>query len=798
MKFRGWLLDVDYIVENDKPIIRMWCVDDSGRSAVLFDRSFEPYFYIVPYNETPKSLLEQMASTVEGETIKPVRVEIVDRKNFGIPIKCYRIVTKLPRDVPHLREIAVRYGEVREADILFGIRYIIDKRLTPMAGIEAEGEHVSVTYADIGMLCTCPKGFLREDEPKLKILAFDCEMYNPRGMPSAKTDPIIMIALKTAREEKLLQAADNNDKAIIKEFIKYVQDYDPDIIAGYNQDAFDWPYIAERAKLHKIKLAVSRDGSLPLMGRSGISKKVKLTGRLNIDLYQVVARDLDGVKIKTLDNVAEFLGIMKKSERANIPGAEICKHWENDDKRQELCDYALDDVRSTYGLARELLPLQYEFSRMVHEPLDTVSKMGRGKQVESYLAYIAYSYGELIPSRGGEGETYIGGLVFPPKKGIHKNVADLDFSAMYPSIMIAYNISPDTVCKDKGIECYPPAPEAGHMFQKEPEGFFTKILRDLVQHRSALKKKLTLMKKTDSEYKIFDMRQKTIKILTNAFYGYTGWLQAKWYRRECAEATSAWGRYFIQKAKDMATEMGLEVLYGDTDSLFVKHKEEAKLLETVRAFIKRLREELPLDMDIDCIFKVIFFTESKKRYAGLTDKGEIVVRGLEVRRGDWCGLAKDLQSEVIRIILEEEDPEKAFMYVKDNIESVRKGEVPLEKLIIHKTLTKSVGKYESAQAHVMAAEKAIELDIAAEIGNKISYVIIKGPGILSERAYPSDMFKGFKDGKLFTRDATFEIDSNYYIDKQIIPVALRILGYFGYNEEELKGKSIQGTLDSFF
>jgi DNA polymerase I len=777
----------------------MWCVNDSGESTVIFDDSFEPYFYVVPYGDVPVSELMNMSAEVGGELIKPVLIDIVDRKNFGVPMKCYRIFTQLPRDVPYLRELALKFGDVREADILFGVRYIIDRRLTPMDGIEAEGEAVSVEYASRGVLCHNPKAFTREDEPPIKVLAFDCEMFNPHGMPDAKKDPIIIISIKTNLEEKVLTASGDSDKTLVKEFIKYVKDYDPDVIVGYNQDGFDWPYINERAKRHKIKLNVCRDGTSPMFSKGGLQRKVKLIGRLDVDLFQVAQRDVDGVKIKSLDNVADFLGVMKKGERVNIPGADIHEYWEDETRRETLIQYAKDDVVSTFGLAEEMLPLQYEFTRMVHEPTDNVSKMGRGRQVESYLAYTAFEYGELIPSRSGETETYLGGFVFPPVKGIHKNVASLDFSAMYPSIMITYNISPDTVCKDCNEECYPPAPDVGHCFKKSPEGFFTRILRSLVQHRSALKKKLALTDKRDESYKILDMRQKTIKILTNAFYGYTGWAQAKWYKRECAEATSAWGRYFIKKANDIAEAMGLEVLYGDTDSLFVTLRDGGDLQAVIKDFIKRVKEELPLDMDVDNLYKVIFFTESKKRYAGLTSKGEIVVRGLEVRRGDWCELAKELQSEVIRMILDEENPEKAVRFVKDTIEELKDGKVPLDKLVIHKTLTKGVDSYESTQAHVKAAERARELDLSASVGSKISYVIVKGPSAtLSERAYPVDMFSKYKDGVLYAKDKTYELDTEYYIDKQIIPTVLRILGYFGHTEDELKGKGVQGTLAQFF
>jgi DNA polymerase, archaea type len=799
MKFRGWLLDADYIVENNRPVMRIWCIDDEGRSAVLIDRTFEPYFYLVHYGDVAISSLENISDVVGGEIIKPVKVDMVDRKNFGDSIRCFRIFTQLPRDVPYLREQAAKFGDVREADILFGVRYIIDKRLIPMGGIEVEGEPVDVEYAETGILCTNPKAFVREEEPPVKILAFDCEMYNPHGMPNAKSDPIVLLAVKTNTEQLTFEAEDTDDKKLLKDFIKYLQDFDPDIVVGYNQDSFDWSYINDRCKHHKIKLAVSRDGTTSMFGKGGIQKKVKLPGRLNVDLYQVTARDVDGIKVKTLDNVADYLGVMKKDERVNISAAQVHNYWNDKEQRRMLIQYCMDNVISTYGLAKELLPLQYEFARMVREPLDNVSKMGRGRQVESYLAYAAFDQGELIPSRGGEVETYAGGFVFPPMKGLHKDVASLDFSAMYPSIMINYNISPDTVCTaGEHKNCSEPAPEVGYRFRKTPEGFFTTILKGLVSRRMALKKKLAVTDKQSHDYKLLDIRQKTIKILTNAFYGYTGWAAAKWYRRECAEATSAWGRYFLKQANDIALDMGLEVLYGDTDSLFLHSKGGRDLREAIRKFKDRVTKELPLEMDVDNYYKVIFFTESKKRYAGLNEKGEIIVRGLEVRRGDWCSLAKELQSEVIRIILEEENPEKAMKYAKDVIRRVREGTVPLDELVIHKTLTKSVGRYESAQAHVKAAERAMEQDMASEVGNKISYVIVKGPGILGDRAYPVEMFDKFKNGKLYAKDRTYEIDADYYIEKQLIPTSMRILGYFGYSEDELKGRSVQNTLESFF
>jgi DNA polymerase I len=83
---------------------------------------------------------------------------------------------------------------------------------------------------------------------------------------------------------------------------------------------------------------------------------------------------------------------------------------------------------------------------------------------------------------------------------------------------------------------------------------------------------MTHTDKGSRDFTLLDVHQNAIKILTNAFYGYTGWPAAKWYRKECAEATTAWGRTIIQDAVERAEKHGLEVIYGDTDSLFVKLK----------------------------------------------------------------------------------------------------------------------------------------------------------------------------------------------------------------------------------
>ena len=148
------------------------------------------------------------------------------------------------------------------------------------------------------------------------------------------------------------------------------------------------------------------------------------------------------------------------------------------------------------------------------------------------------------------------------------------------------------------------------------------------------------------EYQVLDARQKAVKILTNAAYGYAGWVGARWYIKPVAEAASAWGRHIILTASQMAQKAGLDVIYGDTDSLFIKY--DTAKAEQLQQDIKA---ELKLDVEIGEVYVRIFFTEAKKRYAGLRQDGSLDIVGLEVIRGDWAEVAKKVQEHVLEIIL---------------------------------------------------------------------------------------------------------------------------------------------------
>ncbi|MCA1814032.1 MAG: DNA-directed DNA polymerase [Halobacteriales archaeon] len=792
---QGLLLDADYVTLEGRAAVRLW-VRSEGQALALLDHRFEPYFYVVVREEADMPRVHEQLRRLDAGGARPVRVEVMERREGLRTLKVLRLTAYHPQDVPRLREAVKEVPGVlehREADIPFAFRYLIDHDLRPMGGIAFDaapsGKALSLRHVE-------PRD-APGAEPDVGILSFDLEVYNPRIVPRVREDPILIISVATSTgQEQVLQAqpGPRGDKEPIQRFLDLLRTEDPDVIVTYNGDEFDWPYLLERARLHGLRLNVGRDGSEPSTRQAGLHRVVSITGRENVDLLRIAQRDLGEVKVKTLKNVADFLGVTSVEERTMVRKDRIHAMWDDPEQRKVLLAYARDDARSTLHLAQKLLPLQYELARMTRMPLDEESKMGRGRQVDWFLLAEAHRRGMLAPGKAFvQDEVYEGGLVLEPAQGLHDDIVALDFSSMYPSIMVAHNVSPETFVPDEVAKAFRAeelwqAPEVGHRFLKEPQGFFPAIVDELVGTRKRWKQQLRATKPGSPEHAMANVKQQTLKILTNAFYGYTGWAGARWHKRECAEATTAWGRTIVRGVIEDARAMGLEVLYGDTDSLFVKDDPR------IPAFLAAVNERQPLELDVQERFGVLFFTGAKKRYAGLTKEGKVIARGLEVRRGDWCELAKELQEGVLDKVLRDRDPKGAVKLAQEAVQRVLQGKAGIEELTIYKTLTMDPGEYKAKQAHVHALERAQarQPDYKAATGTKIGYLITKPKGATKD-ALPSE--RAVLVDFLEPRD---EPDAQYYVDKQLLPAALRILEHFGVSEQDLKGAPKQQSLKDWF
>jgi len=788
-----WLLDVTYIIKEKQPIIQLWGITRDELRVLIEISGFKPYFYLVPSesNKNLDSLIEQLN---KEDGVKGAR--IVDRRYFGKKKKVICVTTGIPGQVPELREKLIEIHGIErylEADIRFALRYLIDKRVFPCRWhkievqlnadrVKTAKEHGIITDA---IYETKSDPVVTEDEilPNLRVLAYDIETYNPRGTPNAKQgDPIIIIATTTENETKLFIAKNGGDKAILDAFTKYLVNYDPDVVVTYAGNNFDWPYIIERAKMNKFPLNLGRDQSAPT---PSVMRHVSVRGRANVDLFDL-AKQLEDVKVRTLVNVADYLGVMKKEDRLHIEHLEIVKYWDDPEKRKSLFMYAQHDVESTYGLSEKLLPFAFQMAAITGIPLDQVMAASTGFRIEFYLMREAFQLGELVPNRSGRThETYAGGFVLDPVPGIHENVTVFDFSSMYPNLMISRNISPDTyVPPNEPLESSVPVvttPELEHRFRQDFPGFYNQILRGLLDARQEIRERMKGHTRDSVEYTLLDERQRAVKILANAAYGYTGWALARWYLRPVAEATAAFGRQAIKKTIQIAQDLGLEVLYGDTDSIFIKHDPDK--VDDLR---KRVRNSLDLEIKSDKLFTRLFFTGAKKRYGGLLEDGTIDITGLERVRGDWTDLAKEVQEKVIEEILIHQSPQNAVHYIQKVIKDLEDGQISIEKLVIWKTITMSLRRYKVTAAHVEAARILEAHGEKIKTGDKIGYVVVKGSELLAKRARPFNMAQ------------VQDLDLTYYKKKQILPPALRILDLFGVTEDQILTGKKQASLDTFF
>jgi DNA polymerase I len=783
MKVTFWLLDVNYEVKDNKPEVWLWGVDDSEKRVLIIDRNFLAYFYaVVEEGVNPTKVVEEIeAGKTEYQFI--TKLEVVKRKFFGKPVKAIKVYCKDPDVIPKYAKSFRKIEGVKdclEDDIRYSMRYLIDNNVVPCGWheIEAveEADTSDVQVDKVYKAKSYPKLVEKTKIPQLKILGFSTICYSREGSPKPERNSVIIISAKTnsGEEKQFLASEDKNDKPVLEAFINYVRNFDPDLIVGYGINGQEWPYLNERCKKLGLRLHIDRAGTEP---HTSVYGHVSITGRVNIDLSDF-ADEFPEVKVKTLENMADYLGVMKIEDRKLIEDVDFADYWDEKDKREILKTFSMDNTRCVMGIAEAILDFAMQLSNLVSLPLDHVGTAAVGFRVEWFLIKHAQKIGELVPKRIEQPyRPYVGAIVLKPEAGLHENIAVLDFKSMYPNIMITYNLSPDTYVPPK--EPTPPcgvyeAPEVKHKFKKEPAGFYKEVLSQLINVRDEIRSKMRVTAPESVEYRVFDARQKAVKVITNASYGYAGWIGARWYIKPVAEAATAWGRHTILNAIKMAENAGLKVVYGDTDSIFMKHEPEK-----IEKLSKEIEEKQGLEIKPDKVFVRIFFTEAKKRYAGLLPNGQLDIVGLEVMRGDWAAIAKKVQEKVLEIILKEQSPKKAAKYVQQFIYELRQKRVPYRDLIIWKTLTKPVEEYEVKASHVEAAKMLMEKGWKLAVGDKIGYVAVVGTGRLYERIKPY-IFASYD-----------EVDVEYYVSKQIVPAAARVLESFGITEEQLLTSKVE-------
>ena len=755
------ILDVDYITEDGKPVIRIF-KKENGEFKIEYDRNFEPYIYALLKDDSAIDEVKKITVERHGKAVKVKRAEKVKKKFLGRPIEVWKLYFTHPQDVPAIRDEIRKHlavVDIYEYDIPFAKRYLIDKGLIPMEGDE-----------------------------ELKMLAFDIETLYHEGEEFAE-GPILMISYADESEARVitwkkidLPHVDvvSTEKEMIKRFLKVVKEKDPDVLITYNGDNFDFAYLKKRCERLGIKFTLGRDGSEPKIQRMGDRFAVEVKGRIHFDLYPVIRRTIN-LPTYTLEAVYE--AVFGKPKEKVYP-EEITTAWETREGLERVARYSMEDAKVTFELGREFFPMEAQLSRLIGQSLWDVSRSSTGNLVEWFLLRKAYERNELVPNKPGERElarrrqSYAGGYVKEPERGLWENIVYLDFRSLYPSIIITHNVSPDTLNRE-GCKEYDEAPQVGHRFCKDFPGFIPSLLGDLLDERQKIKKR---MKATVDpiEKKLLDYRQRAIKILANSYYGYYGYARARWYCKECAESVTAWGREYIETViRELEEKYGFKVLYADTDGLHatIPGADAETVKKKAREFLNYINPKLPglLELEYEGFYRRGFFV-TKKKYAVIDEEGKITTRGLEIVRRDWSEIAKETQARVLEAILRHGDVEEAVRIVKEVTEKLSKYEVPPEKLVIHEQITRELKDYKATGPHVAIAKRLAAKGIKIRPGTVISYIVLKGSGRIGDRAIPFDEFDPTKH----------RYDADYYIENQVLPAVERILKAFGYKKEDLR------------
>ena len=820
---RAFLLDADTVSKAQRSAIRLFLKDEKTGKAYPAYYDFLPYFLLVPNEEvTGKFGSEKMAEfkqtlfkqkfSFRGVDAKILKVEETEKfvSRAGMH-KALQITVDHPRNVSFISGELKQFGTCYENNIPFHYRFMIDSGLKPNALVEyADGEDGFVKDA---------RKVHAEGFPSLRMLALDIEAYSTSGsLPEPSRDPCIMVSYAdkngagaiTYKHAVHAPGVENaaDEKAMLERTCEIIAERHADMLCTYNGDAFDLPFMQKRADVTGASFRLGRTRKHVFAKKLGMRTKTYVQGRIHFDVYHAITflNTVGAIKLSRLTLDDAYFELFGK-HKVDLKYDKIWENWKTGKGMDKVAEYAKVDSIACLDLANYCLDLEFALSRQVGLPFFESSRATAGQLVEFYLMRKSFEYGEIIPNKPSYSEVVSrsenplqGAFVKTPEPGVYENIAVLDFRSLYPSIIVSHNIDPSA--KDCGC-CTDVATKAatGHHYCSKRKGLIPRVLEEVLESRFSAKRKLSEIKKdkgADShEYKQVNATQWALKVIANSFYGYIAYPRSRWYDHDCGEAITGLARNYIKATMDTAEASGFKVLYGDTDSLMILYPkgEEDKVMK----FRAKVNDKLPGNMELELeefYARGLFVSKkatgaakeekaegAKKKYAMITKDGKIKIRGFELVRRDWSGVAKRTQKELLRILLETGDVKAAADMVMKVITELKAGKVPLDDLVILTQLRKKAGSYAIMSPELNAAQKARAAGIRLPDNAIIGYVIGKKGKSISEKAV--------------LREMATDYDPDYYINNQVIPATLKLLSAFGYDEDALKSKGTQSKLGNW-
>lgn len=575
---------------------------------------------------------------------------------------------------------------------------------------------------------------------------------------------------------------EDSERTVLRDLAECLASYDM-VVAWFGR-AFDFPFIFERWRRFGIDGAAY---ALAWQDAADVFMRHRQHSGGSMSLGAV------GMDVCSRGKVDRPSGSMRDLWRFDRPS--LLRYNEGD-------ALLLRDIDLGYGGGE--LELQISRAANCFPAHDLISE-----RVEGLALQLGYMDGTHFPTVESEQEDQVGfegGLVIEPLRGLHPDVVTLDFAGLYPSIMASYNISPDTYLDPREAENTPSArvvtTVSGARFRRDVVGVLAGVIGLTTAQRSAAVERAAV---AASETAALQEQQvaRAWKVLGVSIYGAMGNPHSRYYRREVAAAVTATGRAHLAEAVKTAERCGLPVLYGDTDSLFIRTLEGAPAIDDFQRAAMRAFEKMAdaanapqrrVLLRVERHYRLLLLID-KKTYAGLVlgaegddEPEKIVVRGLESRRGDVCALVRHAQDELLDLVLRGRATLEAVVsWLRGWRTRVLCGHVARDEVVESVGLGDLPEKYLTKPPHVRVAEQLRAAGRPIWVGMKVAYVIVDGD--VSPLVVESDTGKT-------------PPDYAYYWNKKVLPALLRVLstvwpdhpwGSYGISRTDRSG----GTGDLF-
>jgi len=673
----GWLFDI-YPNETN---LTLWVIGDDGQRRRLFQD-----FSVSVYATGPFPRLRQLWKWLEGQPV-PVSLSRQERRDvFRGMVSVLAVEMSQPARLDGLfRAMVSEFPDLTfyDGDISIALRYAAVFNVFPLARctVEIQGDRV------IRIVPLDTPWDLEPEPAPLRILTLEPDCDPARGTPKS-------ITFSFPRNKYTLPINLEKPSSLFWMVRADINRFDPDLILTSWGDTWLMPYMVKTAQENGYDLPLNRDESQAVVER----------------------------KEHTYFSYGQ---IVYRGQQVHLRG-----RWHIDRENAMLW--------KDYGMTGVL-----EMARVTRQPAQEAARLSPGTGISSMQFVTALQNKILIPWHKHQAETPktamallqsdMGGMIYQPTVGLHRDVGGIDFVSMYPGMMVKYNISPEVPRAGKDLE-----PADG-----EP-GIVPMTLAPLLNKRLALKSLIMTLPPLDCCRPTYQALASAEKWLLVTCFGYLGYKNARFGKIEAHEAVTAYGREALLRAKEAAEDMDFEILHMYVDGLWV-HKPGCKTPAEYETLLAEITERTGLPISLDGIYRWVVFLPSRvnervpvpNRYFGVFQDGSVKVRGIEARRRDTAPFITETQMGILEILARAPNADglkdvlpKAQVFAEKQLTLLRRGKIPLEKLLVSQRLAREVGEYSSPSPAARAVKQLQAAGRTVRPGQRVRFLFTLGkPGV---------------------------------------------------------------------